>query len=157
MDSDPIAHDESQDEQQLAETVALNYIDKVHASLTKQWDAMSRSLTAQTIVSVVTITICIEAVRPQEGVSLFGLGFNASISPLLVGSAFIIAAFHVVALSATVRAAKTSRTLRRLYKDIGSQEAAESGDTEENPFGAAVPLRTSQKAQNGLSCVSAPC
>ena len=43
MDSNPNTNDESQDEQQPGETVALNYIDKVHASLTKQWDGMSRS------------------------------------------------------------------------------------------------------------------
>jgi hypothetical protein len=43
MDLDPNARDESQHRQEPGEAVALNYIDKVHTSLTKQWDAMARS------------------------------------------------------------------------------------------------------------------
>jgi hypothetical protein len=141
MDSDPDARDESQHKQQPGETVALNYIDKVHASLTRQWDAMSRALTGQIIISLITVAVCIGAVTPQEKFSLLGLGLTASINTVLTGSTFLIAAFHVMTLGSLLRAMRTADTLRRLYENAGYQDES-MGTSIEDPFGGAAPIYT---------------
>jgi hypothetical protein len=143
MDSDPNAHDKSQDEQHPREAVALNYIDKVHASATKQWDAMSRAFTLQTIISLITVAVCIGAVTPREEFSLLGLGLSASINTVLIGSAFLIATFHVMTLAAFIRGARTAMALLRLYQDLGYEDATMFGaGTEEDPLGPTAPLYT---------------
>ena len=142
MDSDPNARDESKHEQLPGEAAALNYIDKVHASLTKQWESTSRALTAQTVVSLLTVAVCIGAVTPRENFSLLGLGLSASINTVLIGSAFLIVTFHAMALGSFMRAAGTSKTLRNLYRDIGFEEAWRSAASQEDPLGPPVPLYT---------------
>jgi hypothetical protein len=141
MGLDPNARDKSQHEQQPGEAVALNYIDKVHASLTKQWDAMSRSLTVQTVISLITVAICIGAVTPKEKFSLFGLGLTASIKAVLIGSTFLIATFHVMTFGSYNRAVETGFTLTDLYDKAGYRDET-MDDSVADPFGAAAPIYT---------------
>jgi hypothetical protein len=142
MDLDRNSHDEWQHEQQPGETVALNYIDKVHASLTKQWDAMSRSLTAQIVSSLITLAVCIGAVTPRENLSLLGVGLIASITTILIGTSFLIASFQAMALGALTRAGETKMALTRLYMKAGYQDETMDPASLEDPFGAATPLYT---------------
>jgi hypothetical protein len=140
MDSDLNTREESQRRQQPEETIALNYIDKVYASLVNQWGAVARSFTVQTLVSLLTLSVCIGAVTPQEKFSLLGLGVNASITTVLIGCAFLIATFHAMALSAITRARDVRFVLIDLYENIKyrpqSMEVGSSGD----PLGPTSPL-----------------
>jgi hypothetical protein len=142
MDSDPKAGHQSQDEQQPEEAVALNYLDKVHTSVTRQWDAMTRAITVQTVISLIALAICIGAVTPRERFSFFGLGLTASITTVLVGSAFLIATFQAMSLGSMVRAGKTANILIQTYESLGYEDATMARATEEDPFGATAPIYT---------------
>ena len=132
MNSDPKA----------GEAVALSYIEKVHASLTRQRDGMSRSLTAQAVVSLITVAVCFGAVTPKEDFSIFGVGLTASIIPLLIGSAFLIATFHVMTLGSLTRAGETKMALTRLYMELGYRDEVLKPQSLEDPLGAPTPAYT---------------
>jgi hypothetical protein len=142
MDSDPNARERSQHGHRPGEAVTLSYIDKVHTSLTKQWDGMSRSLTAQAVASLLTLAVCLGAVTPQEDFSIFGLGLTASITTVLAGSTFLIATFHTMSLGALTRAGETKLALTRLYMNLGYRDETLKPESLEDPLGATTPLYT---------------
>jgi hypothetical protein len=142
MNLDPNAREGPRPGHGAGEAVALSYIDKVHASLTKQWDGMSRSLTAQAIVSLVTVAVSVGAVAPREDFSIFGVGLTASITTVLIGSAFLIATFHVMTLGSLTRAGETKMALTRLYMDLGYRDEVLKPESLEDPLGAATPAYT---------------
>jgi hypothetical protein len=142
MNLDPNAYQGPRPRQGAEETVALSYIDKVHASLTSQWVGMSRSLTAHAIISLLTVAVCVGAVAPQEDFSLFGVGLTASITTVLIGSAFLIATFPVMTLGSLTRAGETKMTLTRLYWDLGYRDEALKPESLEDPLGATTPAYT---------------